>query len=329
MRPIPHLIVLCTLTGCIAAPPETSPPDAATPDAGVPVSADVEFPDGAGGDAAQDAADKDADASVEPIPDADDTDVSVDVDASGPCSSLPVPYLHWSFDALDAEGVAFVSTGAAAIRIAAAGATALPDAHIDGVLQKTARNHPYTDHDAALELKTGTITFWFNVAEFGAVPTDGLEVAYGLLSKDEEGTVDNHFDIRIVDITSPTSAGRLYVRLQNPSADKSLELKTPPLVVPGRWHMATLRWNGEQVSLSLDANASSFGEYAFSLASNFARMAVGFSLTHYDSTPESGEVGEDYRAQTAGMFDELIFWDQELTDDQIRELYDGQCSFNP
>lgn len=157
-------------------------------------------------------------------------------------------------------------------------------------------------HNAAYELRNGTIQFWFK--DTGSI-TNGA-----LFSKDSMGyDLGGHLTI-----ATQADTQKLRVRLQ--SDDDSYVVLSTDTVELGQWYLMTFTFGVEGMKLYMNDELIETNAYNGGLVGNLEPLALGAS-TMYSDDGELFPMNDHW----SGYMDEIVIYDTVLTPQQISDLY--------
>ena len=160
-------------------------------------------------------------------------------------------------------------------------------------------DHIEVDHDASLELPSGSITLWFN--------SDDVDDKQSLFSKDSSGYDDGGH------LTAFVDDGQVEIRLQ--SGEDSFWVDGGNLS-DNTWHQVTFNWGEGGMELYVDGELVDTNDYTGGIENNTEPLVIGANSWASDD----GEA-DHLRDYFDGQIDEVAIMDHPLSVDDVSSLY--------
>ncbi len=225
------------------------------------------------------------------------------------------PVLYWSFD--NSTGNDYPNVMGTGLPKAVATNTEVDTGNFQNGMKFNGRDALIAaDHDGIFAAEEGTVALWFKKS--GDIVCTDTTTGCGLFSKDAHGYGQGgHFTIAV------TGESRLRIRLQ--SDDSTYQIDSSPLDLTAFHHLA-VSFGGLGIRVFLDGmligtNAYTGGlDHGASIPTISNRESVGVGWSRWNAVAGTSEPKAGF---FHGMIDEVLFFNRELVENEVRSLSDG------
>lgn len=228
---------------------------------------------------------------------------------------LPSPVAHWPLDLCPVNGNSFDIVDIVSQNNGTS---------IDGVLDESDAQycqganfdgeggHINIPHDNNLAVEQGSVSFWFKTPD-ASHENDKSHGGQGLLSKDSKGRDSGgQFTIWIYD----NNDTRLKVRHQSSNASKSLFSET--YVADDTWYHVVYSWGDDGMQLYVNGTLEDADDTIWGVDNNPEPIILGSNASR---TGNGVSEPNKLRDHFLGVMDDVQFYDQQLVQNQVDELY--------